>query len=101
MAHIIPAEVTASVSVPTNYATLAGHVVEITPDYNYTIMDSTVSAGIIESDLIAFNGLINILDGVSVIPESARPFNVSDVRIFVEILFAIIEAFYRTILHGI
>ena len=82
LAHIIPAEVTAVVSTPTNYITLAGHVVEITPSNTYTIMDSTVSAGIIESDQLAFNGFINILDNVSIIPESARPFNISTVRIF-------------------
>lgn len=73
LAHIIPAEVTAMVSTPTNYATLAGHVVEITPNNNYTLVDSTVSVGIIESNLLAYNGLINILDGVAIIPESARP----------------------------
>ena len=70
------------VSTPTKYVTLAGHVVEISPSNDYAIVDSTVSAGIIESDLLAFNGFINILDNVSVIPESARPFNISNVRIF-------------------
>lgn len=79
LAYIIPAEVTATVSTPTDYVTLAGHVVEITPSGNYTITDSIVSAGIIESDLLAFNGLINILDDVSLIPEAARP-NTSNVR---------------------
>ena len=82
LAHMIPAEVTTVVSTPTNYVTLAGHVVEITPDNNYTIVDSTVSAGIIESDVLTFNGFINILDEVAIIPESARPFNISTVRTF-------------------
>ena len=80
LAHIIPAEVASAVSVPMNYVTLAGHTVEITPGNNYTIMDSMVSAGIVASDFVAYNGLINILDDVSVIPQSARPFNASKVR---------------------
>ena len=81
LAHIIPAEVTSVLSTPASYVTLAGHVVEITPSSDYTITGSSVSASIIGSDLVAFNGLINILEDVSVIPESARPFdtlNVSD-----------------------
>lgn len=86
MAHVIPAEVTAAVSTPTNYVTLAGHVVEITPSNNYTLVNSTVSAGIIESDLAAFNGFINILDDVSLIPEDARPLNASTVRILMFIV---------------
>lgn len=81
LAHIIPAEVTAVVSTPTNYVTLAGHIVEITPGNNYTIVDSTVSASIIESNVLTFNGFINILDEVAMVPESARPFKMSTVRI--------------------
>ena len=81
LAHMIPAEVTTMVSTPTNYVTLAGHVVEITPGNSYTLADSTVSAGIIESDVLAFNGFINVLDEVAIIPESARP-NISTVSIF-------------------
>jgi len=81
LAHIIPAEVTAVVSTPTNYVTLAGHTVEITPSGNYTLVNSNVSANIIESNLAAFNGLINILNGMSLIPEDARPVNASTVRI--------------------
>ena len=68
------------VSVLTNYVTLAGHSVEITPDKNYTVTDSTVSAGIVASNFIAYNGFINILDDISIIPQSARPFNASTVR---------------------
>ena len=82
MTHIISAEVTAVVSIPTNYVTLAGHIVEITPSGNYALVNSNVSASIIESNLAAFNGLINILDDVSLIPEDARPLNASTVRIF-------------------
>lgn len=102
LAYIIPAEVTSVLSTPTSYVTLAGHVVEITPSNNYTIAGSGVSAGIIGSDLVAFNGLINILEDVSVIPESARPFdtsNVSDCHCHCVIIGIVLT--YRTPVHGI
>ena len=82
LGHIIPAVVTTMVTRPTNYATLAGHVVEITPDdSSSTLVGSAVPTGIIESNLIAFNGLVNILDYVSLVPGGVRPLNASTVRI--------------------
>ena len=101
LAHIIPAEVTSMVSTPSIYVTLAGHVVEITPSRNYTIVGSSDSAGIIVSDLIAFNGLINIMEDVSVIPESARPFNISNVRGCHHHYVIVRMLTYRMIVHGI
>ena len=80
LAHIIPAEVTARVSAPTNYVTLAGHVVEITSNNNYALRDSTASTGIVESDQFSINGLINILDSVALLPAGARPYNTLTVR---------------------
>ena len=61
---------------------MAGHVVEISSS-NYTISSSNSTGDdgdeyptIVESNLVAVNGFINILDLVAIIPEGARPTNI-------------------------
>ncbi|XP_065909400.1 stabilin-2-like isoform X2 [Dysidea avara] len=75
LTHIVPTQINvAGLSTVTNFVTMAGHVVEISAS-NYTVVDGNGSPVIVQSNLVAVNGFINVLDAVAIVPEDARVSN--------------------------
>jgi len=73
LTHIIPTQINvAGLSTYTTFVTMAGHVVEISAN-NYSVANGNETLAIIQSNLVAINGFINILDEVALVPEEARP----------------------------
>lgn len=54
------------------FVTMAGHAVEISA-INYTVVNGNETSAIVQSNMVAINGFINILDVVALVPEETRP----------------------------
>jgi len=73
LSHIIPTQIdVVGLSMVSTFVTMAGHAVEISAS-NYSVVNGNETSAIEQSNMVAINGFINILDVVALVPEEARP----------------------------